>query len=261
MQNRRQHYRHGVSSLAYVRLDQANGGVIRDLSESGMAVQAVACLVAGQVVQLRFELMKPRVRIEASGMVAWADATGQAGLCFLDLSPGVRQVVKEWVFTELLAAASELAPIRAPIFGLGEDQYDGLVFSAAPISAIRLAEPKPPRAAPELEPYGEAGDAPVHLWWWPAAFSQRIFARLVDSMIVIAAVLLFAVIAVETAGVFPTWKVALGFAALATFLFGRVYGYLCAILTGMTVGRRLARLAANDLRSSRKPPEEAPRFR
>jgi len=261
VRNRRQHYRHDVSSLAYVRLDQANGGVIRDLSESGMAVQAVACLEAGQAVHLRFELLKPRVRIEASGMVAWADATGRAGLRFLDLSPRMRQVVKEWVFTELLAAASELAPNRAPILGLGEDEYDGLLFSAAPISAIRLTEAKPQRAAAGLEAHDEAGEVPLRLSWWPTDISPRIFARVVDSMIVSSAVLLFSVIAIETTGVFPTWSVALGFAVPTTFVFGLVYRYLCAILTGMSVGRRLARLAANDMHWARKPQEEAPRFR
>src|SRR5437879_12505123 len=93
--NRRQHYRHAVSSLAYVRLDQTNGGVIRDLGESGMAVQAVACLQAGPVVHLRFELLKPRIRIEARGLGAWADATGQAGLRFPELSTRIRQGMNE----------------------------------------------------------------------------------------------------------------------------------------------------------------------
>ncbi|HKN36781.1 MAG TPA: PilZ domain-containing protein [Terriglobales bacterium] len=261
MHNRRQHYRHAVSSLAYVRLDQTNGGVIRDLGESGMAVQAVACLQAGQVVHLRFELLKPRIRIEASGLVAWADATGQAGLRFLDLSPRMRQVVKEWVFTELLAAASELAPSRAPIFGMGEDEYDGLVFSAGPVSAIRLAEPKPHRDAADLEVHDQTRAVPVRLSWWPTDISPRTFARFVDSTIVISAVLLFSVIAVETTGVFPTRSVALALAALTTFVLGCVYRYLCATLTGMTVGRRLARLAVEGVRWARKPQEEAPRFR
>ena len=243
-----------------MRLDQANGGVIRDLSESGMAVQAVACLQAGQVVHMRFELLKPRVRIEANGMVAWADATGQAGLRFVDLSPQMRRVVKEWVFTELLAGASELAPNRAPIFGLGEDDCDGLVFSEAPVSAIRLAEPKPHRNAAELNVHDEAGEVRVRLSWWPTDISPQFLARFVDSMIVISAVLLFSVVVVETTGFFPTWRIALGFATLTTFVLACLYRGLCAILTGMTVGRHLARLAA-DMYWARKPREEAPRFR
>jgi hypothetical protein len=261
VRNRRQHYRHDVSSLAYVRLDQANGGVIRDLSEAGMAVQAVACLQAGQVVHMRFELLKPRVRIEANGMVAWADATGQAGLRFLDLSPQMRRVVKEWVFTELLAAASELVPIRAPIFGVGEGEYDGLVFSAAPVSSIRLAQPNPHGEPAQLDGHDAAGELPIPLSWWPVNISPRFFAAFVDSMIVISAVLLFSVIAVETTGVFPTWPVAVAFATLTTLVFACLYRGLCATLIGVTVGRHLARLAGEDLHWAQKPEEHAPRFR
>ena len=73
---RRLQPRHTVRTLAYVKLDQGNGGIIRDLTESGMAVQAVARLRADQDVALNFELMAPKVRVEARGRVAWADASG-----------------------------------------------------------------------------------------------------------------------------------------------------------------------------------------
>src|SRR5437763_4337528 len=73
-------YRHPITSLAYVRLDHANGGIIRNLSESGIAIQAVGRLHPEQVVHLRFELLKPKIRIDATGEVTWADAWGGAGL-------------------------------------------------------------------------------------------------------------------------------------------------------------------------------------
>ena len=43
---RRGHYRHQVQSLAYVNLDQSNGGIIRNLGDSGLAIQAVAPLAS-----------------------------------------------------------------------------------------------------------------------------------------------------------------------------------------------------------------------
>src|SRR6476646_7869099 len=82
---RRGHYRHQIQSLAYVNLDQSNGGVIRNLGDSGMAVQAVAPLRINQQVFLRFDLANPRVRVEATGRVAWCDPVGQAGIEFLSL--------------------------------------------------------------------------------------------------------------------------------------------------------------------------------
>ncbi|HEV2714031.1 MAG TPA: PilZ domain-containing protein, partial [Terriglobales bacterium] len=57
---KRRHHRHQVSSLAYVNVNQGNGGIIRDLAETGIAIQAVAPLQADQQVQLRFELVSPR---------------------------------------------------------------------------------------------------------------------------------------------------------------------------------------------------------
>ena len=117
----RLHYRHPIPSLIYVRLDEGNGGIIRNISQSGVAIQAVGRLHAGQVVHLRFDLLRPKVRIDATGQVAWANEFGQAGISFLNLPPRPQRALKEWLMTDLLAAASELAPNKAPIFNPIED--------------------------------------------------------------------------------------------------------------------------------------------
>ena len=68
----RTHYRHELRTLTYVTLDEANGGIVRNLSHEGVAVQAVAPLRQEQRVRLRFELRFPRLRIDTSGQVSWA---------------------------------------------------------------------------------------------------------------------------------------------------------------------------------------------
>src|SRR4029077_5863451 len=83
---RRGHYRHQIQTLAYVNLDQSNGGVIRNLGDAGMAIQAVTPLFVNQQVFLRFDLSYPRVRLEAAGRGTWADPVGRAGVEFLALS-------------------------------------------------------------------------------------------------------------------------------------------------------------------------------
>src|SRR5260370_42472935 len=90
---RRRYPRQTLRSLAYVKLDQGNGGIIRDLTESGMAVQAVAPLRAGQEVSVGFDLISPRVRVEARGQVAWAGPGGQAGVAFFGLRPRTQRAV------------------------------------------------------------------------------------------------------------------------------------------------------------------------
>ena len=93
LRRKRQHHRHQVNSLAYVNIGQGNGGIIRDLAESGVAVQAVTPLHVNQQVQLRFELVSPRVRVETTGRVAWADSSGQAGLEFTGLQQRPRRLL------------------------------------------------------------------------------------------------------------------------------------------------------------------------
>ena len=53
---KRRQYRHQVNSLAYVNVGQGNGGIIRDLAESGIAIQAVARLQVNQEVQTNQEV-------------------------------------------------------------------------------------------------------------------------------------------------------------------------------------------------------------
>src|SRR5437899_2390108 len=106
---RRQHYRHQIPTLAYLSLDQSNGGIIHNLGDSGIAVHSVAPLSANQQVFLRFELNNPRVRVEGTGRVAWADAMGQAGIEFLTLAQRSRRGLKEWIFIQLLNTAQATA--------------------------------------------------------------------------------------------------------------------------------------------------------
>src|SRR6266404_2117399 len=103
---RRRHYpRQTLRSLAYVTLDEGNGGIIRDLTESGMAVQAVARLHPGQEVSLRFELLSLRVRVEGRGRVAWADSGGQAGVQFFGVADLSARARFDWLLFRMLSAA------------------------------------------------------------------------------------------------------------------------------------------------------------
>src|SRR6266480_6575116 len=122
---RRRCPRQTLRTLAYVNLDQGNGGIIRDLTDSGIAVHAVAALRPEQEVSLRFDLLSPRVRVETRGRVAWADPTGQAGIEFIAASPKVRRALRDWLLVQMFAsaAASGRDSIFAPV------REDELTFS------------------------------------------------------------------------------------------------------------------------------------
>jgi Tfp pilus assembly protein PilZ len=126
---RRRHYRHQIQTLAYLNLDQLNGGIIHNLGDSGIAVQSVAPLSANQQVFLRFELSHPKVRVEGTGRVAWADPMGQAGIEFLTLAQRSRRGLKEWIFVQLLNTAQATDRIE---FCLWRRYSRAAVFRDAP---------------------------------------------------------------------------------------------------------------------------------
>src|SRR5215468_4066120 len=103
---RRRCPRQTLRTLAYVNLNEGNGGIIRDIAEDGLAVQAVGALRAGQEVSLRFDLLSPRVRVDARGRVAWADLSGQAGIELLNTTPRVRRALRDWLLMQMLASAA-----------------------------------------------------------------------------------------------------------------------------------------------------------
>lgn len=259
----REHFRHALAALAYVRLDHANGGIIRNISQSGLAIQAVGRLHAGQVVHLRFDLLRPKVRIDATGQVAWANQFGQAGISFLNLPPRPQRALKEWLMTDLLTAASELAPNRAPIFNAVEEDpmEDGLITSAAPVPSIGLDPPSPEQDAELTEDNLGTAEMPLRFSWWPADISPRTFSAFVDSLIVISAVLLFSIIAIESTGIVPSLLTAMAIAVLLLVVFGAVYWLLFTQITGRTLGCKLAQIAAEDLAWMGKTETDSPRFR
>src|SRR2546429_8948862 len=88
-------YRCGIHRLAYVNLDHANGGIIRNLSETGIALQAVSPLRVNEQGHVRFELMSPPVCVERLGRVGLADRVGEAGGQFFNFSERTQRILQD----------------------------------------------------------------------------------------------------------------------------------------------------------------------
>ncbi len=232
----RSHYRHQLPTLTYVTIDDGNGGIIRNLNHEGVAVQAVGALRVEQRVRLRFELRLPRLRVDAYGHVSWANASGQCGVRFDDLSPRTN--------SQSIFGASVL---RIDGRELKAEPEDGLTVSSTPRPAIRLESGfdwvMQERAVPlhsekvsfdsDYEPYTESN-------WLSRPISAGTLAWLVDSLVVIAALLLFAVTFLSIAHEVPEWPITLSAAlAAAAFIAGSYWG-LFALFGGSSVGARLA---------------------
>lgn len=226
---RRCHPRYPLRSLAYVKLDQGNGGIIRDLTESGIAIQAVAPLQADREVKVSFDLLSPRVRVDAVGRVAWTDPSGQGGIQFNGLALRTQRALRDWLFTQMLSAASISG--RDSIFQSYEPQ---LILSAASRPAIVV---EPPLAE-------VAESAPVS--WGLLHFSAKTLAIFVDTLVLICAILLFSISSLAVMGGMPEWPLATALFCATFLIFVAVYHLLFSdFLCGATPGHRLAILAAN----------------
>jgi hypothetical protein len=273
----RTHYRHELRTLTYVTLDDANGGIIRNLNHEGVAVQAVAPLRQHQRVRLRFELRFPRLRVDTSGQVSWAGPTGQCGIHFVGLPASTRRQLDEWIFSNLLDALARDAAHPRSIFGASvvsivreeniPQEEDGLTLSAAPRPAIRLeASPnrrdEPPPVAPrdrEEDLAGTPGDPYAQLSWLSRPLSGHHLAWLVDGLVVTAALLLFALVFLSIAHELPPWPLALGTTLAAAVFVAATYRTVFAVFGGTSLGARLAQ-AASGLEEKGES-ERAGRFR
>jgi PilZ domain/RDD family len=227
---RRRHPRYPLRSLVYVKLAQGNGGIIRDLTESGIAIQVVAPLYANTELKLSFDLLSPRVHVETGGRVAWTDSSGQAGIQFSGHTLRIQRALRDWLLTQMLCAAAISG--RDSIFQSYEPQ---LTLSAAARPAIVIDEP------------GNQAKSPLVSWGF-LQFSARTFSIFIDTLILLCAILLFSISTLAIMGGIPAWPLAAALFTTSFLIFVAAYhllfsGWLC----GATPGQRLATLASIDV--------------
>jgi periplasmic protein TonB len=98
---RRLHARRRVKSLSYIELGQTNGGIVINMSEEGLQVQAAVALTGDRISRMRFQLPQSGDRIEVGGKVAWtSESQKEAGIQFIDLPEEERAKLREWVASE-----------------------------------------------------------------------------------------------------------------------------------------------------------------
>jgi hypothetical protein len=144
--DRRAYTRSDSAGLTYVELGDANGGIVLNCSEGGMAVTAAEMLTCDDFPSIRFQLPTSNVWIEASGQVAWMDASKKgAGIKFIHLEDSDREKIREWIASKASAIAQRQ-----------EDSEVDMEFSGS-----RGASPKKDRIAEVLSKSGEASFASI----------------------------------------------------------------------------------------------------
>jgi len=112
---RRRRVRQKLHSPVYASFNGPQTGMVVDLSElldlheDGFAVQTSERLEVNRAVTLCLDLPETKSFIHGSGQVIWSDDAGRGGIRFSGLSDSSRQILKEWLFTNLLIAGTNHA--------------------------------------------------------------------------------------------------------------------------------------------------------
>jgi len=165
--------------------------------------------------------------------------------------PGRSQrFLKERILTEIPSPAD--LPLPRESAAVEDNRADGaieLLFSASPRPAIQL-EPQP--TAPQR----------FRFQWCPVPISLSALTKLLDGLILLCAVLFFAVMALVMTNVLPTWPITILLAIGITAVFVTLYWFLFVFWIGSTPGEHLAQMACSEsLNRTHGEQEEQPRFR
>lgn len=249
----RMQYRHELRNLTYVTLDEANGGIVRNLTDNGIGLQVVAALHPQQQLRVRFELRNPRLRVEGRGEVVWATFSGQCGLRFLDLPERTSHQIKEWILGNLLEGGALHAGEAESMFAahaiadgsaalVESEKEDGLLVSSAPVPVISLPQHADVREAASVVNFpAEVRPQLRDLDWLSQPLSGRGLVWTINVLAAFAGMLLFAVVFLSVTREAPRWPWAM--AAGDALLVIVMYWGLFWMFGGVSLGTRLARLA------------------
>ena len=110
--DRRRQMRTTPASLAYVNFGDTNGGIVLNISETGMSVAAADLLVVGDYLPgIRIQLPSSTQSIEISAQIVWlAESKKGAGIRFVDLPADARNQISNWIASETAALEFEQLP-------------------------------------------------------------------------------------------------------------------------------------------------------
>jgi Gram-negative bacterial TonB protein C-terminal/PilZ domain len=140
----RVHPRTEVRALAYIELSDENAGLILNISEDGLAVQAVQVVTSDHLPRMRFRLPKTDWTIEVAGRMVWQlRSRKEVGIQFVDLSDAARAHIQEWIVAEPSRLAAPPEAVRRRALQPEKFSRSGQVESKPAVS-IPATEPEVP---------------------------------------------------------------------------------------------------------------------
>jgi TonB family protein len=87
--------------FGYIELGKHNGGIVLNISEGGLALQAARGIPSGDLPRVRFQFRNDGEWIESSGKIAWTSASQKmVGISFVDLQDESRAQIRAWVSSD-----------------------------------------------------------------------------------------------------------------------------------------------------------------
>lgn len=112
--DRRARVRRTPSALTYLDAGEGNGGVVLNISESGMAIAVARGLTAERIPSLIFQLPQLDRKFQAAGEIVWRSESQQSvGVRFLDLTDQDRGQIRNWICAEIVSA--EMKTTHEPV--------------------------------------------------------------------------------------------------------------------------------------------------
>jgi putative methionine-R-sulfoxide reductase with GAF domain len=143
---RRRHIRHKLHTPVYASFTGPQAGMVVDLSElldlheDGFAVQTSQRLEVNRAVTLCLDLPETKSYIHGSGQVIWSDDSGRGGIHFSALPESSRQILKQWLFVNLLIACSNHAARAEQLTRREAEESSELAPPAKPRPAVPLPD-------------------------------------------------------------------------------------------------------------------------
>jgi hypothetical protein len=103
--DRRARVRRSPATLAYLEAGENNGGIVANVSETGLAVSVAQPFAETQIPLLSFRLPQLDRQFQTSGEIVWhSESKKTAGIRFVNLAEPDRMQIRNWIRAEIVAA-------------------------------------------------------------------------------------------------------------------------------------------------------------
>jgi putative methionine-R-sulfoxide reductase with GAF domain len=150
---RRRCIRQKLHTPVYASFNGPQTGMVVDLSElldlheEGFAVQTSQRLEVNRPVTVCLDLPETKNYIHGSGQVVWSDDAGRGGIRFSGLPDRSRQILKEWLFSNLLIGCTNHTARIEQRARRKDDDEDRKSPEAAPVTSTPGTVPMSPGSA------------------------------------------------------------------------------------------------------------------